>query len=164
MLFAVTSLQRTFLELDALYLYTTVYKERMDNYMANTDADVGQFVGAFTTLPNVVQQFWGAGVPIWFVRPYKVFDKENILAVVHLQQPLLGLYDPDEHGQGAPPALYTGNSTQEKIAAIHSAARQTPWYTDPFETGFTRPPSPPPTAASASTSRPVPPPCTCLIF
>ncbi|KAJ7782182.1 hypothetical protein B0H14DRAFT_2630827 [Mycena olivaceomarginata] len=158
MLFAVTSLQRTFLELDALYLYMTVYKERMDNYMANTDADVGQFVGAFTTLPNVVQQFWGAGVPIWFVRPYKVFDKENILAVVHLQQPLLGLYDPDEHGQGAPPALYTGNSTQDKIAAIHSAARQTPWYTDPFKTGFTRPPSPPPTAASASTSRPVPPP------
>ncbi|KAJ7726863.1 hypothetical protein B0H14DRAFT_3518978 [Mycena olivaceomarginata] len=158
MLFAVTSLQRTFLELDALYLYMTVYKEQMDNYMANTDADVGQFVGAFTTLPNVVQQFWGVGVPIWFVRPYKVFDKENILAVVHLQQPLLGLYDPDEHGQGAPPALYTGNSTQDKIAAIHSAARQTPWYTDPFETGFTRPPSPPPTAASASTSRPVPPP------
>ncbi|KAJ7700310.1 hypothetical protein B0H14DRAFT_2417298 [Mycena olivaceomarginata] len=145
MLFTVTSLQRTFLELDALYLYMTVYKERMDNYMANTDTDVGQFVGAFTTLPNVVQQFWGAGVPIWFVRPYKVFDKENILAVVHLQQPLLGLYDPDEHGQGAPPALYTGNSTQDKIAAIHSTARQTPWYTDPFETGFTRPPSPPPT-------------------
>ncbi|KAJ7340897.1 hypothetical protein DFH08DRAFT_812066 [Mycena albidolilacea] len=164
MLFAVTSLQRTFLELDAQYLYMTVYKERMDNYMANTNADVGQFVGAFTLLPNVVQQFWGAGVPIWFVRPYKVFDKEKIWAIVHLQQPLLGLYDPDEHGQGAPPALYTGNSTQDKIAAIHSATRQTPWYTDPFETGFTRPPSPPPTAASASTSRPVPPPCTCLIF
>ncbi|KAJ7791087.1 hypothetical protein B0H14DRAFT_2625400 [Mycena olivaceomarginata] len=144
MLFAVTSLQRTFLKLNALYLYMTVYKERMDNYMANTDADVGQFVGAFTTLPNVVQQFWGAGVPIWFVRPYKVFDKENILAVVHLQQPLLGLYDPDEHGQGAPPALYTRNSTPDKIAAIHSAARQTPWYTDPFETGFTHPPSLPP--------------------
>ncbi|KAJ7837755.1 hypothetical protein B0H14DRAFT_2588998 [Mycena olivaceomarginata] len=158
MLFAVTSLQCTFLELDALYLYMTVYKERMDNYMAKTDADVGQFIGAFTTLPNVVQQFWGAGVPIWFVQPYKVFDKENILAVVHLQQPLLGLYDPDKHGQGAPPALYTGNSTQDKIAAIHSTARQTPWYTDPFETGFTRPRSPPPTAASASTSRLVPPP------
>ncbi|KAJ7201543.1 hypothetical protein GGX14DRAFT_399886 [Mycena pura] len=158
MLFAITSLQRTFLELDALYIYMTVYKERMDNYMADTNAEVGQFVGAFTTVPTVVQQFWGAGVPIWFVRPYEVFDKENILAVVHLQEPRLGLYDPDEHAQGAPPALYTGNSTQDKIAAIHHAARKTPWYTDPFETGFTRPRSPPPTAASASTSRPVPPP------
>ncbi|KAJ7840697.1 hypothetical protein B0H14DRAFT_3457901 [Mycena olivaceomarginata] len=144
MLFAVTSLQRTFLELDALYIYMTVYKERMDNYLANTHAELGQFVGAFTTVPSVVQQFWGAGVPIWFVRPCEVFDKENILAVVHLQQPRFGLPDPDAHAHDAPPALYTGNSTEDKIAAIHRAALQTPC-------------SPPPTAASASTSRPVTP-------
>ncbi|KAJ7771910.1 hypothetical protein B0H14DRAFT_3509041 [Mycena olivaceomarginata] len=148
MLFAVTSLQHTFLELDALYIYMTVYKERMDNYLANTHAELGN---------SVVQQFWGAGVPIWFVRPCEVFDKENILAVVHLQQPRFGLPDPDAHAHDAPPALYTGNSTEDKIAAIHRAALQTPWYTDPFETGFTRPSSPPPTAASASTSRPVTP-------
>ncbi|KAJ7856108.1 hypothetical protein B0H14DRAFT_3448666 [Mycena olivaceomarginata] len=156
MLFAVTSLQRTFLELDALYIYMTVYKERMDNYLANTHAELGQFVGAFTTVPSVVQQFWGAGVPIWFVRPCEVFNKENILAVVHLQQLLFGLYDPNAHAHDAPPALYTGNSTEDKIAAIHRAALQTLWYTDPFETGFTRPSSPP-TAASASTSHPVTP-------
>ncbi|KAJ7798249.1 hypothetical protein B0H14DRAFT_3492723 [Mycena olivaceomarginata] len=132
MLFAVTSLQRTFLELDALYIYMTVYKERMDNYLANTHAELGQFVGAFTTVPSVVQQFWG-------------------------RQPRFGLPDPDAHAHDAPPALYTGNSTEDKIAAIHRAALQTPWYTDPFETGFTRPSSPPPTAASASTSRPVTP-------
>lgn len=166
MLFAVTSLQRTFLELDALYIYMTVYKGRMENYLAadtHAHADLERFVGAFTTVPSVVQHFWGAGVPIWFVRPYEVFDKENVLAVVQLQQPFFDLYDPDAHAQGAPPALYTGNSTQDKIAAIHCAARQTPWYTDPFETGFTRSRSPPPTAASASTSRPDMPHCTCLI-
>ncbi|KAJ7328296.1 hypothetical protein DFH08DRAFT_967442 [Mycena albidolilacea] len=94
MLFAVTSLQRTFLELDALYIYMTVYKD-------------------------VLQQFWGVGVPIWFVRPCEVFDKENILAVVHLQQPRFGLPDPDAHAHDAPPALYMGNSMEDKIAAIH---------------------------------------------
>ncbi|KAJ7833261.1 hypothetical protein B0H14DRAFT_2591616 [Mycena olivaceomarginata] len=69
MLFAVTSLQHRFLELDALYIYMTVYKERMDNYLANTHAELGQFVGAFTTVPSVVQQFWGAGVPICLLPP-----------------------------------------------------------------------------------------------
>ncbi|KAJ7126015.1 hypothetical protein C8R44DRAFT_874400 [Mycena epipterygia] len=161
MLFAVTSLQRTFLELDALYNYMTIYKERMDNYMAPhpTDTAVGKFVGAFTTVPTVAQQFWAARVPVWFLRGYEVFDAENILAVVPLQEPRFGLPDPNARAEGAPPALYTGNSTVDKIAAIHRAARQTPWYNDPFETGFTRPHSPPPDAVTpaASTSRPVAP-------
>ncbi|KAJ7111275.1 hypothetical protein C8R44DRAFT_883097 [Mycena epipterygia] len=162
MLFAVTSLQRTFLELDALYHYMTIYKERMDNYMTPppTDTAVGQFVGAFTTVPTVAQQFWAARVPVWFLRPYEVFDAENILAIVPLQEPRFGLPDPNAHAEGAPPALYTGNSTLDKIAAIHRTACQTPWYNDPFENGFTRPHSPPPPDAvtpAASTSHRVAP-------
>ncbi|KAJ7076149.1 hypothetical protein B0H15DRAFT_864487 [Mycena belliarum] len=154
MLFAVTSLQRTFLELDALYKYMSVYKERMNNYLAqDVNADLGQFVGAFTTVPTVAQQFWAAGLPFWFIREYEVFDSENILSVVPLSHPNFDLPDPDAHGEGAPPSLYTGNSTMEKIEAIHRAAQQTPWYTDPFETGFTRTPSQPRDPASGSTSR-----------
>ncbi|KAJ6613826.1 hypothetical protein B0H10DRAFT_2221941 [Mycena sp. CBHHK59/15] len=140
MLFTVTSLQRAFLELDALYIYMTVYKERIDNYLA-APADVtrpGQFVGAFTAVPSVAQQLFGAGIPFWFIRGYEVFDQENILSVVPLTQPNFDLPDPDAHAKGAPPALYTGNSTSEKIAAIQRAARQTPWYTDPFELKLTR--------------------------
>lgn len=151
MLFAVTSMQRAFLELDALYNYMTVYKQRMNDYMAPhpTDTAVAQFVGAFTTVPTVAQQLWAARVPVWFLRPYEVFDKENILAIVPLREPMFSLPDPDAHGEGAPPALYCGNSTQDKISAIQRAARHTPWYHDPFETNFTRAPSPTPASASS---------------
>ncbi|KAJ7703947.1 hypothetical protein B0H17DRAFT_1126980 [Mycena rosella] len=122
MLFAVTLLQRAFLELDALYNYMTIYKERMNNYMAPTDTNtaVGEFVGAFISVPT----------------------------------PTFDLPDPDAHGEGAPPALYSVNSTLDKIAAIHRAARETPWYLDPFETSFARPPPPSP-APTADAVTPV---------
>ncbi|KAJ7032237.1 hypothetical protein C8F04DRAFT_1262200 [Mycena alexandri] len=138
MLFALTSLQREVLDVPG----------------------VAQFVGAFTTLPMVAQQLWGAGVPFWFLRPLNVFDAENILRVVPLTEPSFGLPDADAHGPGAPPALYSGNSTVEKIGAIHRAALYTPWYHDPFETGFSRDRSPSPAAVVpvASTSRLAPPP------
>ncbi|KAJ7046075.1 hypothetical protein C8F04DRAFT_1248343 [Mycena alexandri] len=162
MLFALTSLQREVLELDALYQYLTIYKPRMSNYLtpAASVPGVAQFVGAFTTLPMVAQQLWGAGVPFWFLRPLNVFDAENILRVVPLTEPSFGLPDADAHGPGAPPALYSGNSTVKKIGAIHRAALYTPWYHDPFETGFSRDRSPSPAAVVpvASTSRLAPPP------
>ncbi|KAF7347018.1 CxC2 domain-containing protein [Mycena venus] len=165
MVFAVTSLQRAFLELDALYNYTTVYKLRIDNYMSapSPDTPITQCVGAFTTVPAVAQQLWTAHLPFWFLRPTYVFDAENILAVVPLSEPVFIV--PDAPGDGAPPIVYSGNSTSEKIAAIHRAAVQTPWYRNPFETVDTRsrslspPPSTEPSAAIpiAATSRPIPP-------
>ncbi|KAJ7670987.1 hypothetical protein B0H17DRAFT_1141726 [Mycena rosella] len=169
MLFAVTSLQCTFLELNALYNYMVIYKERMNKYMAPapTDTAVAQFFGAFTAVPTVAQQLWAACVPFWFLRPYEVFDAETILAVVPLLEPMLD----DAHGKGALPVLYSGNSTVEKIAVIHCTALQTPWYHEPFETSFNRAhsPSPPSDAATpiASSSRPVAPhltPHTCFTF
>ncbi|KAJ7328260.1 hypothetical protein DFH08DRAFT_709600 [Mycena albidolilacea] len=172
MLFALTSLQRGFLELDALYNYMTIYKTRMNDYMAPTAAGtaVAQFVGAFTSVPTVAQQLWAAGVPFWFLRPYEVFDTENILAIVPLVEPwdTLALPDPVAHGEGAPPTLYSGNSTRDKISAIHRATRQTPWYHDPFETSFTPAcspsPAPDPATSVACSSRPVVPHCTCFSF
>jgi hypothetical protein len=153
MVFAVTSLQRAFLELDALYNYTTIYKPRIDNYLSGPTppTDVAQCVGAFTTVPSVAQQLWSARLPFWFVRPTYVFDTENILEVVALQDP--DFVHSDTLGEGAPPIVYSGNSTLEKITAIHCAAVQTPWYRDPFETADTRRRSPSPLPTSiASTS------------
>jgi hypothetical protein len=153
MVFAVVSLQPAFLELDALYNYTTIYKPRIDNYMnaPPTTIPVAQCVGMFTTVPTIAQQLLAAHLPFWFLRPFYIFDAENILVVVTLQEP--SFYD--ERGEDGPPIIYSGNSTSEKIAAIHRAAVQTPWYHDPFETADTRAPSPspPPVAQpSASTS------------
>ncbi|KAJ7101820.1 hypothetical protein C8R43DRAFT_963922 [Mycena crocata] len=134
MVFAVTSLQRVYLELDALYNYTTVYKPRIENYInAPSDSPVAKCVGAFTLEPAVAQQLFTARLPFWFLRPTYVFDEENIMAVVELQEPSFSVLN--EPGEHAPPILYTGNSTREKIAAIQHAAAHTPWYRDPFETG-----------------------------
>ncbi|KAJ7720673.1 hypothetical protein DFH07DRAFT_760738 [Mycena maculata] len=163
MLFAVTSLQRAFLELDALYDYMTILKPRIDNYLASAPAGtaVAQCVGAFTTVPTVAQQLWAARLPFWFMRPVEVFDLENIWTVVALRDPMFGLSDPNAHGVGAPPALYTGNSTEHKIAAIKRAAAHTPWYYDPFETTFdatntgSRSPSPAPTPVASTSRHPV---------
>ncbi|KAJ7488467.1 hypothetical protein B0H11DRAFT_2012833 [Mycena galericulata] len=156
MLFAVTSLQRSFLELDALYQYMTIYKPRIDNYLTSAPAGtaVAQCVGAFTTVPTVAQQLWAARLPFWFMRPVEVFDQENIWTIVALREPMFGLVDPNAHGVGAPPTLYTGNSTEHKIDAIKRAAANTPWYYDPFETTFdttdTRSRSPSPALVSTS--------------
>ncbi|KAJ7192981.1 hypothetical protein GGX14DRAFT_405890 [Mycena pura] len=140
--FAVTSLQRACLELDVLYYYITVYKPRIDSYFScppnNPTSIAGglpplaQCIGAFTTIPGVAQQLWSAGLPFWFLRPTFVFDSENILSIVPLEEACFEV--PDTHADGTPPIVYSGNSTEDKIAAIHSAAKQNPWYRDPFET------------------------------
>ncbi|KAJ6607242.1 hypothetical protein B0H10DRAFT_2439677 [Mycena sp. CBHHK59/15] len=162
MVFAVTSLQRAFLELDALYSYMTIYKPRMSNYLAApTPPALAQSVGSFTTVPRIAQQLFEAGVPFWLVRPIEVFDTENILAVVPLREPRFGLPDDNARGTDAPPVLYTGNSTHKKIVVIQRAAVHTPWYHNPFETADTcaRSPSPDPVIPVASGSRSVVPPC-----
>ncbi|KAJ7046015.1 hypothetical protein C8F04DRAFT_1063143 [Mycena alexandri] len=155
MVFAVTSLQRAVLELEALYRYMTVCKPRMDNYLAfSGGAEIAQCVGAFTSSVMHAQQLSAAGIPFWLIRPLDVFDRENILEIVPLLEPHFGLPDDNAHAASAPPALYTGNSTEEKIGAIQRAAIQTPWYHDPFETNFGRDrspsPSPNPVASSSS--------------
>ncbi|KAJ6610920.1 hypothetical protein B0H10DRAFT_2290209 [Mycena sp. CBHHK59/15] len=138
----------------------TIYKPCINNYLASAPAGtaVVQCVGAFTTVPTVAQQLWAARLPFWFLQPVEVFDSENIWTVVALRDPMFGLSDPNAHGIGAPPVLYTGNSTEHKIAAINRAAAHTPWYYDPFETTFeptdTHSRSPSPDSMSvASTSR-----------
>ncbi|KAJ6604882.1 hypothetical protein B0H10DRAFT_1957443 [Mycena sp. CBHHK59/15] len=142
MVFAVTSLQCSFLELDALYNYMTIYKLTMSNYLAPpAKTALAQCVGAFTTVPMVAQQLCAVLVSA---------TSRGLRRRKYLE-PSFGLPDDDAHGQGAPPVLYSGNSTLEKIAAIRRAAVQTPWYRDPFETIDThaRSPSPDPVASSS---------------
>ncbi|KAJ6513993.1 hypothetical protein DFH09DRAFT_1333250 [Mycena vulgaris] len=101
MVFAVTSLQRACLELDALYFYFTTFKPRIDKYLSSppdhpySDSNsVAKCIGAFTVDPRVAQQLWSARLPFWFLRPTYVFDPENILSIVEL-----------DHDDRAGPAL-----------------------------------------------------------
>ncbi|KAJ7016299.1 hypothetical protein C8F04DRAFT_1202669 [Mycena alexandri] len=106
--FAVTSLQRAFLELDALYEYTTVYKPRMENRFAAASPvphAVAQCVGAFTTNPTVVLHLSAAGLPVWFLRPTFAFDDQK-----HLEGG--PARDPSVHNTPLP--IYSGNSTSSK--------------------------------------------------
>ncbi|KAJ7240655.1 hypothetical protein B0H12DRAFT_1074727 [Mycena haematopus] len=163
MVFGVTSLQRAFLELDALYNYMTIYKPRIDNYMIckSTSAPIADCVGAFTSVPAIAQQLWSARLPCWLLRPTHTFSKENILAVVPLKQPT-GIAE-DIPGTTAPRPVYSGNHTLEKIAAIQREAETNPWYYDPFDTHPPRSLSPSPALQSsvaipvASGSRTIPP-------
>ncbi|KAJ6468152.1 hypothetical protein C8R47DRAFT_990141 [Mycena vitilis] len=133
MVFAIASVQSAFLELDALYRYITVFKPRIDNFMtaAPPTTPVAECVGAFTVVPAVAQQLWAARLPFWFLRPTYVFDDAvNILKVVPLTEPC---FIPSDALDGHPGIVYSGNSTVDKIDAIHKAALHTPWYRDPFE-------------------------------
>ncbi|KAJ7190081.1 hypothetical protein B0H12DRAFT_1246461 [Mycena haematopus] len=151
MVFAVTSLQRACLELEALYDYITIYKARVDNYFsaASLDIPVAQCVGAFTSNPTVAQQLWAAHLPFWLLRPTFLFDAENILSAVELQQPSFAV--PDERAPGTPETVYSGNQTSAKMATIYRAAINNPWYRDPFATQ-TRPRSVSPPAMTQPTA------------
>ncbi|KAJ7290559.1 hypothetical protein C8J57DRAFT_1493266 [Mycena rebaudengoi] len=154
MVFGLTSMQRAFLELDAFYNYFTIYQPRMQNYMLATSSNhtpIARCIGAFTTIPTVAQQMFAARLPFWFLRPFYVFDAENILAVVPPREPMFN----NAPGTATPPIVYSGNSTLEKIGTIQRAAAEVAWYRDPFGTtpGLSSPPAPPSTQSSASSSR-----------
>ncbi|KAJ7106450.1 hypothetical protein C8R43DRAFT_906257 [Mycena crocata] len=168
MVFMLTSVQRACLELEALYLYMGTYQRRMKQFDPASVhvADVGRFMGAFIKDVEVAQVMWSAGVPFWWLRPAHLFDDENILELVSLTEPDIPLND--LRGDGTPPMLECGNTTDEKIAAIHRAMRSTAWYRDPFETNPTTPATipvsspipvaPNPLAVVTSTSGSGPPP------
>ncbi|KAJ7237593.1 hypothetical protein C8J57DRAFT_1529142 [Mycena rebaudengoi] len=91
------------------------------------------WVEQLQTLPStyIKMQLFVACLPFWFLRPFYVIDAENILAIVELQEPT-SIAGPSTF---APPIVYSGNNTQEKMTAILHAAIQTPRYQDPFATG-----------------------------
>ncbi|KAJ7868431.1 hypothetical protein B0H13DRAFT_1635742 [Mycena leptocephala] len=81
MIVEVTCLQRSYLELQGLLTYMTIYKPRMED----PDAELGlpdDCMGVFTSDPKVAQQFRAARLPYWFLRPLSAFHQENILRVV----------------------------------------------------------------------------------
>ncbi|KAJ7653449.1 hypothetical protein B0H17DRAFT_1147100 [Mycena rosella] len=144
--FAVTALQRTLLQLDALYAYMMIYKPRInDNLHAPpVNTPLANCVGAFTHNPAVAHQLWVARLPFWLLRPTHVFDAENILALVDLRAPDDITQDALDD-EAAPAIIYSGNDTDSKIEALHTAARHNPWYFDPFASSVS--PSPPPVPA-----------------
>ncbi|KAJ7140628.1 hypothetical protein C8R44DRAFT_726364 [Mycena epipterygia] len=130
MVFSVTTLQRSYLELHALLEYMTVFKPRMDSYgLRKSSPIVTPCMGTITHDAQMAQFLFDAGVPFWFLRPTYIFDSENILTI----EPVEALWFPLQ--QDLPKGhvvIYSGDNTDSKIEAMNRAALHVQWYRDPF--------------------------------
>ena len=137
MKFGVTEFQRYYLETLGLLDYLEVYKPRMDG--AATRASIGSAdnrVGVFTSSTRVVQEFYDAGLPVWFIRETKMLIENpntnlNVLKLVEAQRPeqflVVAESDPPF------PVVYRGQTnTPQKYASMHAFSRTWMVYQDPF--------------------------------
>ncbi|KAJ7906993.1 hypothetical protein B0H13DRAFT_1618853 [Mycena leptocephala] len=132
MVVAVTALQRTYLEADALLRYMTHYKPLLDaSGSGSPPPPLDHCVGAFVSKPEVAQRFRAAGLPYWYIRPAWTFGTENILEVVEPRQPAAELRLEAAAGSQHYP---TKKDTDSKINIIHKCSETVPWYKDPFAT------------------------------
>ncbi|KAJ7831036.1 hypothetical protein B0H13DRAFT_2371664 [Mycena leptocephala] len=129
-----SSLQRAFLELDALYQYMTIYQARMAIHDPRSPETSVANVGRSPLSPPSLSSC-GAKLCPYGSRAFGLPDPMH-MAPAHLQ-------------------CYTAAAAPWKNCAIKRAAVHTPWYHDPFETTDTRARSPSPDAATpvASSSR-----------
>ncbi|KAJ7843589.1 hypothetical protein B0H13DRAFT_2364676 [Mycena leptocephala] len=167
MCFLVASLQRTYLELDALLEFKTVYQPRMKRYGVNPPSAVAKCMGTFTSDPETAQLLDAAGLPFWLMRPTHLFDEENILKIVPVLE-LPQMLSEERLPEQWPP-VYSGNSTNSKIDAMRKASQQMAWYKDPFadelpsahaaptpEAGPSHPASPPVNKCAFQSNKSVP--------
>jgi hypothetical protein len=131
MCFKITEFQRLFLEIYALLDYLEIYRPRMDGQQPPATS-VANCIGAFTHIPNIAQCFHRAGLPIWFLHPWKTGPfPHNVLAV---SSPL----DPEDSVCTSPhdpplPVIYRGYAnSREKHEAVHSYSRKWLVFKDPF--------------------------------
>jgi hypothetical protein len=80
----VTEFQRYYLEIYGCLDYLEIYKPRMDGEKPAAKS-VMNCIGAITNIPRIVQDFYTAGLPVWFLRPSTFWDSParcNILKTV----------------------------------------------------------------------------------
>lgn len=122
MLSGVALVQRLYLELVALLDYLEKYRPRMDGFSLPSTSHVADVVGAFTTDARVAQDFFEAGIPVWFIRPWSVFSDERIREEVALITPgsslCLDMFTPPV------PQIYEGNAgSLNKLHAMQRYSR-----------------------------------------
>lgn len=155
--FKITEFQRLYLETHALLDYLEIFKPRMDGNQPPATT-VANCIGAFTNLPHIAQHFYRAGLPIWFIQPWKTGPfQHNVITVVSPLDPMdslcISAHDPPF------PVIFRGHmNTREKHEAIHGYSRKWLVFKDPFHG---EPPSndPEPTRRSALGASCEPIPC-----
>ena len=132
MVFQVTEFQRCYLETCGLLDYLEVYQPRMHGELKAVTS-VTNCVGAITSKPSVVQDFFTAGLPVWFIQPLApgAFP-HNVLNVVTAFEP--ADFVCVENAVPSFPAIYDGPLTNvEKHNALHRFSRKWLVFKDPFQ-------------------------------
>ena len=145
MVFGVTEFQRCYLETVGLLDYLEIYRPR--KYGLASASSVANCVGVITNKPNIVQDFFHAGIPVWFCQPKQPGPFPHIVHNV--------VDDPFEFSRflcvnkAGPPftVIYDGRlDTCEKHNALHRFTRSRFTFKDSFA-------SEPASATQTSTSK-----------
>lgn len=129
--FCVTDYQRLYLEVRGLMDYVEIYKPRMDG-KAPRVYPVADCIGVFTTTPIVVQQFFRAGLPVWFIRTTEHF-RTSACNASELVKPIspTGILTTRPHPD-SPPEIYNGVNDDRKHTALYRFSRDWLSFKDPF--------------------------------
>ena len=129
----VTEFQRYYLEIYGCLDYLEIYKPRMDGSRPPAESVVN-CMGAITNIPHIVQDFYTAGLPIWFLRPSTTWDsstKCNILETVTPLNPADILCISEHYPPFA--AIFYGSATDiKRHSAVYTNSRMWLVFKDPF--------------------------------
>ena len=137
MKFGVTEFQRYYLETLGVFDYLEIYKPRMDGIQTHTGS-VDNRMGIFTSTPRVAQEFFDAGLPVWFIR-----ETNNIISNPNNAPNVLALFEPRiphdyvivDDAKPPFPAVYRGyTNIYKKHTATHAYSRTWLVYRDAFAT------------------------------
>ena len=130
----VAEFQRYYLEVRGCLDYLEIYKPRMDNERPPAESVVN-CIGAITHIPRIVQDFYTAGLPVWFLRPSTFWDSPNRCNILKIVTPLdpadllclLDHYPPFS-------AIYRGPSNDPlRHTAFYDHSRMSLVFKDPFK-------------------------------
>ena len=127
----VTEFQRSYLELHGLLDYLEIYLLRIGGIQPAATT-VENCVGAITVSPLVLQDFFTAGIPVWFVQPCKTGRfPYNVRNVVTPFEPLNFLCL-DKHNPPFP-VIYDGDANvRDKHDDFYRFAQTLSLFKDPF--------------------------------
>ena len=129
----VTEFQRYYLELHGCLDYLEIYRPRMEGIKPPAESVVN-CMGAITNIASVVQDFYTAGLPVWFLRPSKVWDSPVRCNVLKTVAPL----NPDDvlcvsdHYPPFPGIFYGYATDPKRHLACYSQSRKWLVFQDPF--------------------------------
>jgi hypothetical protein len=133
MRFSVTEFQRYYLEMYGCLDYLEIYVGRIEGKLPPADS-IMNCVGAITNVPRVVQDFYTAGLPVWFLRPSSLWDTPfrcNILETVTPLDPadILCVSDHDPFFR----TIFIGSPADaKKHGAFYTSLRKWAVFKDPF--------------------------------